>query len=170
MSTYVKNYPDNISPQFRKSGPAATAMPCLSCPPNEEMQAIIFDGTQLVIVQGWQWKSNIDMKEFFQPVSTYAEYEITIDQNATKIISYGPLGDINGAVNYICIFPQYHKTSIDSQTEWKMKWRYQGESDSAWKGLGRILMLSGTEDFKILPVEIFNSAPDTVELKILIGS
>lgn len=165
MSEYTKSYPDRIMPQVRSPQPSEP-MHCLTCPPNTELQAVIFNDTNLSVIKGWEWRSNIDLNDFFQPCENYAEYQLMIPALGTKTLSYGPIALTTGGVNFLMIFPQYHQTNIEIQSDWKMRWRFVG--DTTWNGLGRILMLSGTEDYEIRPIEIENTAPADVELKILI--
>jgi len=171
---YTKQYPDNVVPQVRSPKPSEP-MPCLTCPPDTELQAIIFDQTNLSVIKGWEFRSNIDLKEFFQPCDNYAEYQVMLPMGNTMTLNYGPIasstgnatGNPTGSVNFVMMFPQYHKTNIDLQSNWKMQWRFVGST--AWNGLGRILILSGTEDYSIAPIEVYNSSPADIEIKILVA-
>jgi len=174
MSDYTKQYPNNVIPQLRSPKPSEP-LPCLTCPPNDELQAIIIESSNLSVIRGWEWRSNIDMKEFFHPCDNYAEYQVVLPAGNTMSLSYGPIGtstgnstgNPTGSVNFVMLFPQYHQTNIDLQSDWKMKWKASGST--AWQGLGRILMLSGTEDFSIPPLDIENTSPADVEIKILVA-
>lgn len=163
---YQKQYPDNVIPQFRSPRPGEP-LPCLSCPPDEELQSIIIENSNISVIKGWEWRSNINLKDFFQPCDDYAEYQIMLPATETKVLNYGPIANSSGNVNFLMIFPQYHKANIDLQSNWKMKWRTVGST--AWNGLGRILMLSGTEDFELQPIEIVNTSPEDLEIKILLA-
>lgn len=168
MSTiYSQQYPDNIVPQIRSQKPSEP-LPCLTCPPDNSLQAIIIDNKNLVVIKGWEWRSNISLNDFFQPIDNYAEYQIILPAGETTTLTYNPIANASGNVNFVMLFPQYHTTNIELQSDWKMKWRTSGSS-ADYNPLGRILMLSGTSDIGVQPIEIVNTAPADVEIKILIA-
>ena len=53
------------------------------------------------------------------------------------------------------------------QNNWKMKYKF--ESDSNWKNLGRILMLSSYDD-SIEKIQLKNISTEDIFVKIIIGS
>ena len=163
----VKQYPDNIVPQLRSVKPGEP-MPCLTCPPDTELQSLVFEGSNIAVIKGWEYRTNIDLKNFFQPIDSYAEYQVTIPEGETKSISFGPMANATGSIEFLMVFPQYQNTNIETQDDWKMKWRTTGST--AWNGLGRILLLSGTSDIKIDPIEISNTSPADIEIKILLAN
>ena len=128
MSTeYQKQYPENVVPMVRSPKPSEP-LPCLTCPPNDELQAIVFDGTNLAVIRGWEWRSNIDLKEFFQPCDNYAEYQIMLPYGDTMTLNYGPISGPTGCVDFLMMYPLYHQTNLEFQTDWKMRWRTIGST------------------------------------------
>ena len=160
-------YPDNVVPQPMEQI-HSLPFPCLTCPPDHQLQAIMFNCSELSVVRGWDTKTSIQLKEFFQPVDSFAEYELALPQSEITTISYGPISGSTANVLFVAIFPEYHHTTLQDQTQWKLEWRFQGST--AFQGLGRILMLSGTDDNLIAPIEIQNLTSSDIPIKLLIGN
>jgi len=166
MSTLTAQFPDNVIPQYRSSQPTGPS-PCLQCPPDDSLEAVLFDKTSLAVIRGFEWKAFVDLKDFFQPCDNFASYEIMIPKDDTVTLNYGPAADSDGNVLFLMVFPQYQKTSVSDQTMWNMTWKNVGAT--ADNGLGRLLILNGTADLPIGPIEIQNLVSDTLEVKILIA-
>lgn len=188
-----ENYPYNIVPQVRSPKPTGSN-PSLRCPPDDSQQFIIMDGHNLSVIKGWEWKTNMDLKEFFIPVDNYMTYEFTLkyDGDYTKYITlnYGNMGDPILGVNFVCLFPMYHKTDLEDQTKWKIHWCYlddpawtvtgayndgydsagSSEDETTWRQLGRIMMLNGTVDKPIRPLFLQNRTGYDLPIKLLIGN
>ena len=171
------NYPYSIVPQFRSPKPEGT-IPMLSCPDDFSKQFIIIDQNHLVVVKGWDWKAKFDISEFFIPNESYQIYEFILkyDSDYSKYVTIQyPNSE---TTQFICIFPMYHNTmDFDNQHEWKLYWQYYNDPSfidstnlNSWKGLGRILMLSGTDDKPINKILLQNRTGEDITLKILIGN
>ena len=186
-------YPYNVVPQVHSPKPSGP-LPNLKCPPDDEQQFIILDQHNLAVIRGWEWKSSMELKEFFVPVDNYQLYEFTLkfDSDYTKYITlnYGNMGDPIDGVLFVCLYPMYNKTDLDDQNDWKIHWRFlddpdwtatgayndgydtvgSSEDESTWRQLGRILMLSGTADKPIKPIHLQNRTGEDVGIKLLIGN
>lgn len=175
-SDIFQEYPYNVQPQFRSPKPSSP-LPCLKCPPDNSLQAIQFSCNTIAVMRGSESKSIIDLKEFFVPNIQYSEYEYLLevstpvspgsDEYNYKTLSYGLVGDADGAVTFLLIYPQYIWTELD-QKDWKINYRYEGVDD--WTELDRILLLSHTANTPIPPIELQNRTSSPIILKILIGT
>jgi len=171
MSDYSKIYPYNVIPQYRTAQPSSPA-PCLKCPPDESLQSIIFDCGTLSVIKGFQWKSNIELKDIFVPCEQYLEYEFIIKTNdpASFItLNYGNLSNPlkNNGTEFVAIIPVYHTTALETQDLWWLNFRFVGET--TWRKLGRFFMWSATIDTPVPPIELQNISGEDITLKILIG-
>lgn len=172
MADYSRIFPYNVIPQYR-SPESPSPGPCLKCPPDENLQSIIFDGSNLSVIKGFQWKSNIELKDIFIPVEQYLEYELILKSESNSdfiTLNYGNLSNPlkNNGVEFVAIIPLYHLTDLETQNLWWLNFRFQGEN--FWKKLGRFFMWSATTEIPILPIELQNISGEDITLKILISS
>ena len=178
-----RNYPYNVIPQSRSPEPEGS-YPDLKCPPDDSLQSIIFDGPNLVVIKGYQWKSKFELKDFFVPCNGFFEMEILIpylkddvyhyheayhgSEDEYITLNYGLLQDNLGNVPFVALFPQYHNLTENDQDLWKLNFRFQGETE--WRQLGRIFMWSATKSSGVPPIEMQNNIAEDVYLKILIAN
>lgn len=177
------NYPFNTIPQPRTPAPSGS-LPILKCPADTSLQAIIINNSDLMVVKGWQGKSKLELNDLFIPVNSFFETEVLLPQLGDSTdynwemyhgyedefvtIDYGMLKDQEGKVKFICIYPLYINTTEDDQLKWKLKMRFQGETE--WRSLGRIFMYSTGSDDGILPIELQNNMGVDVYLKIMVAN
>ena len=192
----ITAYPYSVVPQAR-SPHVSTPSGCITCPPDVSIQTILFDQTSLAVIKGWETKSTTDLREFFQPIEGYLEYQFTLKQMTSDehvTINYGMFAD--EGITFLMVLPLWHLSNVDF-SDIKLNWRYKGylvyEDDNSdgfpdalvqdpygtgvenqaiyhqWDELGRILMLSGTTTKPIRPIELQNLSGDDVILKILIA-
>jgi len=186
-------YPENIIPQVRSPRPSSP-LPNLKCPPDDSQQFILLDIHNLAVIRGWEWKSNIELKDFFVPISDYLLYEFNLkfDSDYTKYVTlnYGNMGDPIEGVLFVCIFPLYHTTELNNQSDWKIHWRYlddpdwtetgiygdgyntpnSPEDEDTWRQLGKLMILNGTKEKPVKPIHLQNRTGKDIPIKILIGA
>ncbi len=167
---YSENYPYSVSPQFRSNPPIGPEIQ-LRCPPDPALQSVIFDGSNLVVIKGWQWKTKFELDQFFAPISSFFESEIdlkstTIDPDDFITLEYSFLNSNNNKASFLAILPVYNVLDEQNQTHWKIKYRFLGETE--WKNLGRILMLSTPEN-EIEKIQLKNEIGETIPVRIIVG-
>lgn len=169
MSNYSNpRYPYNINPQYKDFNPGGPS-PCLSCPPDESLQAIVFDCNKLSVVKGWETKTTTSLEEFFVPCTNYLEYELTIKpstENSSITLHYGNIADESGGVQFLMILPLYYQNSFEPD---QCKINYKYTTDSSWTEFGKIMMLSGTKNKSIRPIELQNISDENIVCRILIA-
>jgi len=168
---YSETYPYSVQPQFRSAEPIGPEVQ-LRCPPDPALQSIIFDGANLVVIKGWQWKTKFELNEFFAPISSFFESEIDLkntsfaDPDDYVTLEYSFLNSDNNKASFIALLPKYNVLDEQDQRNWKIKYRFFG--DTEWKNLGRILMLS-TPDNEIEKLELKNEIGETIPVRIIVG-
>lgn len=176
-------YPDNIVPQYRSPQPVGEYDIDLKCKPDNSLQSLIIQDSNLVVIKGWDTKATFELESFFMPCNGFSEIEIllpNLNDDTTQYheayhgdddfitLNYGLLQNIEGKVPFVAIFPLYHHTKENDQTQWKINMRFQGETE--WKELGRLFIWSSTKDNGILPIELQNNMSKDVYLKVLIAN
>lgn len=163
-------YPSNVVPQFQSSN-SAKKKTCLTCPPDMSVQAIIFEGTELVIMKGWERKSNIDLREFFSPLDNFLEYQVTLkpmdDDKWTKI-SYGMIGGDDNTITFLAILPLWNYTTIDP-IYYRLNWRFVNQNTNEYNSLSKLLILNAPESNQIQEIELQNPTASDITIKILIA-
>jgi len=167
---YSENFPYNVLPQVRSPEPVGPAIH-LKCPADPKIQSIIFDGPNLVVIKGWQWKTKFELNSFFAPVDSFFETEITLkntvsDDDIFSTFDFSFLNNTDNLANFIAIFPEYHILDENDQSLWKLKFRLTGETE--WKNLGKIFIWSTTEN-SIAGFDLKNEIGEDINIKILIG-
>lgn len=191
-------YPYNVTPQQRSPHPTQPT-PCLRCPPDDAIQAIMFDNTTLAVIKGWETKSTTDLREFFHPIESYLEYQVTLKpmtSNEAVTLSYGMLADpVTGDVPFLAILPMWQYANCTPDKAY-INWRFKGYAilrdanengipdelepyglidnsyttlEHIWDELGRIMIISAGAVKGVRPIELQNLTGQDVMLKILIG-
>jgi len=169
MSDLNYRYPFNINPQYRSQNPSNVGG-CLRCPPDQSIQAIIFDCNSLNLIKGWQSKSIVGLDEFFVLCDNYLEYEISVKKSVDDdyfTLNYGNIGDVDGNVPFVFLMPLYHLTTLEND-ECFLNYRFKG--DTEWSHLGKIFILDSTKDKPIKPIEIQNKTGEDILCRVLISN
>lgn len=188
-----ENYPYSITPQVRNPAPVGS-LAALKCPPNQDVRFIILDGNNLSVVQGWEWKATFPLKEWFIPIDNFQIYEFTLEATGNyteySILNYGNIGSVIDGTIFVCLFPKYHETELNDQNDWRIHYRYSDdptwtatgvygddvdtpystEDENTWRQMGRIMMLSGTDEYLIPPIYLQNRTGIDIPMSVMIGA
>ena len=197
-SEQAKYYPYNVVPQVRSPRPSGK-LPKFKCPPDNSQEFILIDNKNLSVVQGWETKTSLDLKDFFIPIESYQQYEFTLkttsDFTKYTILNYGNIGDILDGTPFVMILPMYHVTELDDQNKWSLLYRfvddpewpnpgyslphdsysgyqtgYSAADPYVWRVLGRIFMVHAHPDFPIRPIYLQNRTGVDIPVKIMIAN
>ena len=167
MAGSSSEYPYNVIPQYRSPEQNTGPVPCLKCPPDNSIKAILLDCTKVSVVKGANTESSLDLKEWFVPITNYNEFEYVIPASTASIsLDYG-MTAVDGKVKFILIYPQYLLTELE-QINWNIQWKFTGESE--FRTLGRILVLNGTDTDRIDPITLGNPQGENIPLRILLAT
>lgn len=163
-------YPANVTPQFRSPKPSS-AMPDLQEIPDDSLTSIIFSGTKIQTIKGFQNLVDLELKDVWQPVDEYISYEMILkpangNSNVFETVSYGNLVDSTDTkVTFVCIIPQFQSSGLGLGDQ-SLNFRFTGEN--TWKSLSRIYMWSanGITD-GITTIELQNNTDVNIYVKIL---
>lgn len=166
---YQEQYPYNTKPTYRIDG--AHIKPGLKNLPDSSKQFIIFDRDNLVVIKGWEWKSRIELNNFFVPVENFQESEILLKsfqelQNEFITVNFNNLSFDDNKASFLCIIPNYLDLDDQEQKNWKLSYKINDEAE--WKTMSRILMLS-TGDNLIEKIDLKNEMGESVLIKLLAG-
>ena len=185
MSTLNQEHtPSYIPTGLRVPKVNDSCVPIIKCPPDQSRQFIVLNGSELTIIKGYETKEKVDLRDFFVDCNSYSSLEVLIPAVLNQYeyegemyhntdaeystIDYGLMKNESGKVSFIMIYPQYFQSSIDDQSLWVMKFRFQGETD--WRDLGRIFMWSSSEEGSVPPIEIINPTGVDIYTKIIFGN
>lgn len=184
MANSQEHYPSHLPTSLRVPEVNDTCMPIIKCPPDPSLQAIVFGDANLQVIKGYETKSKIELNEFFVPCHSYNELEVLIPNLTDSYqyegelyhqadldyvtLDYGLFKNQEGAISFIMLFPMYHLTTLDDQSKWVLKFRFQGETE--WRDLGRIFMWSATYENGVLPLEIKNLTGVDIYTKIIFAN
>ena len=165
-------YPGNVTPQFQSSYNSKKKA-CLSCPPDLSVQAVVFEDTELVIMKGWERKTNVDLREFFSLVDNFLEYQITLkpmDDDKWIKLDYGMIGGDDKTITFLSLLPLWNYTNIDPKY-YRLNWRFIDElnTENSYNSLSKILILNAPELNQIKEIELQNPTTSDITIKILIA-
>lgn len=167
MSNTSSEFPYNVIPQYKSPAPPPNQVPCLKCPPDNSVRAIIMECSKVSVIKGLTNEADINLKEWFVPIENYLEFEYTIPANTSSVaLDYGMAG-ISGKVKFLMIYPNYLTTSLE-QSNWFIRWQFVGEN--SFRSLGRILILNGATNDLVAPINLSNPQTVDVPLKVLLAT
>lgn len=165
-------YPYGIVPEYPDgslTGYSGTQTgPCLKCPPATNIRAILFDCKKLAVIKGAKTEASMDLSQFFIPITNYVEFEYMIPANTDSIVlDYGMIASgSNDTVKFVALYPYYMNTGL-AQVDWYIYWKFT--DDASFKTLGRIMMLSGTDEDLVDSITLGNPHDVAIPLRIMLA-